>query len=141
MLFNNITNIRGKKIDETEKELVRYATSKGTIVGGFSKALKFYLKEKPEILSIISYSDNRYSHGNVYATNNFVCETDSLRLDYEYVNTKFNQRFKKGQFQHKKLAKMEGFKHDPSLTEVDNCINNGYFRIWNLGRKKWVFNR
>ena len=28
---------------------------------------------------------------------------------------------------------------DENLTEVENCNNNGFYRVWNCGMDKWEF--
>ena len=43
-------------------------------------------------------------------------------------------------FQRQYLEK-ELEKFDPALTEKENCKLNGYFRIWDCGKIKWIFDK
>jgi hypothetical protein len=122
------------RFEEKEKnvyELVRYC-SEGTVVGGFSKLLNHFIKSaSPK--KIISYSDRRWSIGEVYFKNGFnkVATTDP---GYFWVKSK--KRFSRFMFQkHKLKDKLEKF--DENLTEEQNCIMNGYSKIWDCGHDKW----
>ena len=64
-------------------ELIRYNCN-CTVVGGFSKLLKAFIKDhNPD--HIISYSDRRWSLGNVYAKNGFNLRNKDIFLDYQWV--------------------------------------------------------
>lgn len=142
MLFSHVVNERGKVNISTRKELIRFASSIN-VVGGFSKCLKNYLKENPDVDEIISYSDNRYSNGKTYRVNNFKIEgyDTSITMSYEYCQNPFKGRLPQSKFQKRNFPRLKDFFYQEDLTDLENCFNNGYFRIWNLGRKKWVFNR
>ena len=112
-------------------DLRRFASSK-MIVGGFSKILS-YFKENYSWTKIISFADLRMSDGNLYEKNGFILDK-TIRQDYEYVYN--GKRIHKFNFRHKRLAKiLENY--DPNLSEYQNCLNNGIYRIWDVGKIRY----
>jgi GNAT superfamily N-acetyltransferase len=82
---------------------------------------------------IISFSDNRWSAGKVYKAMGFTMEYES-GPDYSYVNVKRpNERISK-QSQQKKHTGCPADK-----TEVEWAHENGLARIWDCGKKRWVY--
>lgn len=141
MLFNNIVSQRGVRKSKDAVELVRFATTK-LVTGGASKLFKAFLKDYPEVLRIVSYSDNRISQGNVYQVLGF--ELTSVVPPSYYYTLKtarsIHSRLHKSNFKRSSQAKK--FKNfDPNLTEYENALNNGYNRIWDAGKLKWEYFR
>lgn len=148
MLFNFTTSNRGSVADGKNWELVRFASSK-QVVGGASKLLTAFCKDDriDEIESIVSYSDNRISNGNLYKTLGFDLIKE-IPPDYYYINTNNNQAserryhksFMKKSNQAKKFKDPTTCKKifDPNLTEYENSHANGYYRIYNAGLRKWI---
>lgn len=115
-------------------ELIRFANKINTsVVGGASKLLSFFVKNNnPK--TIISYSDNLISNGNLYE-----------KLGFEYVHTsnpgywyvindvrehRFNWR--------KSILVKRGF--DENKTEFEIMSENNFYKIFNAGNKKWILN-
>ncbi len=119
-------------------ELQRYASSM-TIVGGASRLLKRFMALEL-CHTLISYSDNRVFTGNMYREIGFalVHETEP---DYCYVSNSISDgRIHKSKFQRKYLPnKLKNF--DPNQTEVENCFNNGWYQLFDCGKKKWILYR
>ena len=119
-------------------ELQRYAASM-TVVGGAGKLLRHFLSINP-CHTVVSYSDNRLFTGNMYKKIGFTLahETDP---DYCYVSNSIKDgRIHKSKFQRKYLpSKLKNF--DPDKTEVENCFNNGWYQLFDCGKKKWVLYR
>lgn len=135
-LYNNGELVSVMLLQCTKNKLLisRYATS-CTVVGGFSKLVKHITKNE-KFDELYSFSDNRWSLGELYKNNNFFIDK-KLPPDYYYSPDgttrihKFNYRRK---YLHKKL------KHfDPQLSERNNCDNNGILRIWDCGKIRWVY--
>jgi len=110
-------------------ELYRLSTKLETqVCGGASKLIKHFLKnynDKP----LISYCDRRYSNGKIYETLNFK-KLRETTPNYKYV--KKNKLYSRNQFQkHLLKDKLEIF--NETLSESQNMINNGYYRIWDSG--------
>lgn len=121
---------------ETKKEIIinRFCTSK-QVVGGFSKLLKVLEKDKKTSNKpIVTFADRRFSEGQLYLKTGFEL-LYVVKPDYYYVHN--SKRFHKFNFRHKALRKKLD-KYDSSLSEVQNCYNNGIFRIWNCGLLKFV---
>lgn len=122
--------------DEGVLELLRFASvSDINIVGGFSKLLKFAIKDFKEsrlnINSIISYANLRYSFGEVYIKNGFEL-TSVSNPGYWYTDKFYGQIFHRANFQKRFLKeKLEYF--DETLSEQQNMINNGYGIIYDCG--------
>jgi hypothetical protein len=126
----------GKK---NEIVLSRMAFEKGTqVIGGASKLLSEFVKwcKKNEINKIISWSDNRWSEGNVYKMMNFELE-DTLPPDYDYVYdaNPFSVRVSKQACTKTKLRQLGATEG----TESEMAKSLGYKKIWNCGKKRWVY--
>jgi hypothetical protein len=130
--FSKSNSERGNK-DPNRWELRRLVFSKH-VVGGASKILKHFIRTNPQVKHIISYSHNQWFDGNVYEKLGFT-KTKELPPDYRYV--KGEKMFHKGQFKHKAMKTKKDFNYNPMLTEHQNCLNNGYHRFYDCGKKKW----
>lgn len=109
-------------------ELLRFCT-KLHVTGAASKLFSHFINNyKPE--SIVSYSDNRWSPGNMYSILQFTKIKESI--GYYYTNNK--ERFNRLKFQKNKLIKM-GF--DSNLPEWQIMLEQGYYRIWDCGQIQW----
>ena len=124
-----------RKLEAGHWELVRFA-SKYRVQGGASKLFKAFTKEhSPQ--SVLSFSWSHLFNGNVYQVLGFKLDKE-LPPDYMYVDKGQCRRLHKAGFQHSKLRqKLDNY--DPTLTEKQNCANNGYFRIYDCGKKRWVW--
>jgi len=111
-------------------EIIRIATDPNYHVHGiWSKLLKLFIKEyKPK--SIVSFSDNRLFTGKVYEKLGFTYDGD-VKPDYYW--TLGNKRFHKSNLRKTKEEKLTG------LTETQLREAQGYKKIWDLGKKRWVY--
>lgn len=117
-------------------ELVRFASDRGKYPGIASKMLKcFVLDHQPD--TIVSFSDNRWSNGNLYLKTGFV-EDGDIPCDYYY--TDYKNRFHKSNFKKGRLK--ERFNVDiTNKTELELTREIGYDRIWDCGKKRWVWKK
>ena len=128
-------NKHHRQIHKKEKELVlnRLAFKEGISVrGGSSKLLKqliFYCQNR-NYGKLISWSDNRWSEGNVYKKLGFVM-TEELKPDYSYV--KKHMRFSKQSCQKRFLIK----KGATGQTEREMAMSLSLYRIYDCGKKRW----
>ena len=109
-----------------------------TVVGGFNKILKHFIKQyNAKYLS--SYIDLRYFTGNGYKKAGFIQQSTS-RANYYYFKLKDSPIVLKSRvgFQKHKLEKMFA-NFDPSLSEYENMVQNGYSRIFDAGNIKFVY--
>jgi len=113
-------------------ELTRFASSKN-VIGGFSKLLHAFLREYPEVESIVSFADKCWSVGGVYLKNGFDL-IDTTRPSYQYYYKA--KRMKKQHFRHKNLKHILSW-YDPNVSERDNTEMNGIYRIYDCGLLKF----
>lgn len=115
--------------------LTRYATSR-PIIGGFSKLLK-YFKTNYDWNQIISFADLRWSTGALYTKTGWILDK-IIPPDYSYA-TSNTTRYHKFNYRRKYLpTKLKHF--DPTLSERENCDNNGILRIWDCGKLRYIIN-
>ncbi len=93
-----------------------------TVVGGASKMLKSCIDwaKKQGYKKITTWSDNRWSQGNVYKKMGFDLDTN-LKPDYAYVDLK-NPR---------KIIPKQSMR---------NKDDSNLAKIWDCGKKRWVLN-
>ena len=117
-------------------ELIRYCSKQDiTVVGGASRLLKSFLSMTDG--NIISYADRNFSQGDLYKTLGFTF-LGNTSPGYRYlVNGNLESRFK---YQKHKLENLLE-SYDPSKTERENMISNGYYRIYDTGNQKWLYER
>lgn len=121
---------RFEKIENTY-ELVRFS-SKGRVIGGFSKLLKSFVKNyNPG--RIISYADRRWSVGEVYIRNGFSQSSISLP---GYFWSKGSKRLNRLHFQKHKLKDLLPI-FSEEKSETENCIANGFFKVYDCGQLKF----
>lgn len=105
-----------------------------SVAGGASKLFKFLLNET-KITDLISWSDNRWFQGQVYEKLGFTKEID-MKPDYSYVNTNKNG------VRLSKQSQKKGNTNCPAdMTEKQWCTKRGLYRIWDCGKKRWVYDR
>lgn len=113
-------------------EIDRFCSKSGVqVVGGASKLFKaFITKVNPS--EVISYADLRYGTGKVY---------EHLGFEYEKDTVPNFWYFKNELVRHHRFSLRKGVVEgdDPSLTEWENRINQGWNRIWDCGSSKYVW--
>lgn len=104
------------------------------VVGGASKMFAHAILYFDDNRDILSWSDNRWTEGNVYRKLGFEMGSD-IFTDYSYVGNK-QTRVPKQSMQKKKTG------CPPDVTERDWCLQEyGLHRIWDCGKKRWVYHR
>lgn len=125
-LVSVMTFARGRFNKGYKWELSRFACKKNTtVVGGFSKLLKHFMKENKE--PIISYADRRYSDGGVYEKNGFKL----LHINppsYYYVSKNSNKLNHRMLFQLKSISTP-----GDTRTEKEIMESLGYNRVYDSG--------
>jgi ribosomal protein S16 len=134
MTFGNLRKSLGSSSKDKKWELLRFCNKKGiSVVGGASKLFKFFI-DNYQVDEVISYSLNSYSNGNLYKKLNFIYLNDT---EINYFWCKNGIRYHRFNFRKDKLVK-EG--EDINKTEVEIMYGRSYFRIFDCGSKKWIFN-
>jgi hypothetical protein len=122
-----------KKTTDTVYDLTRFCTLGGvTVVGGASKLLMHFIRVYTPT-EITSFSDNMYSNGGLYETLGFKKES-TLYPDYKYYTRGVLQH--KFRFRHS-ILKTKLKVYDNTLTEKQNCANNGLYQVFDAGKVKW----
>lgn len=130
-------NSSGRKLlNDNCWELVRFASA-ARIQGGAGKLFKAFLRRyAPK--EITSFSWNHLFDGGVYSRLGFTLDK-LLPPDYTYVDLKRCRRLHKSGFQRSRLAARFPETFDPKLSERENCEMLGYYRIYDCGKKRWVW--
>jgi predicted SprT family Zn-dependent metalloprotease/GNAT superfamily N-acetyltransferase len=111
-------------------ELVRMASDPGFRVHGIWSKLMHEFVRRHEPPSIVSFSDNRLFGGGVYEKVGFRHDGD-IRPDYYW--TKGGRRY------HKSGLRKKGEERTSGLTETQLREAKGYRKIWDLGKKRWIW--
>jgi len=125
---NNLLSVMSFKKVGNNLELIRFCSS-GNIVGGASRLLKACQKEHK--MNIVSFSNNRYSDGNLYKVLGFN-EIGIVPPMQEYVSKYMNRIHKRGAPRLLKEIERD------NKTEWELMQELGYDRIWDCGKKKWI---
>ena len=106
-----------------------------TVIGGASKMFKHFCEwsRKSGYTKVVSWSDNSWTDGKIYETLGFDLERE-YNEDYFYWDMKNNLYVSK-QSQKKSITKCP-----TNMTEHEWALERGLYRIWDCGKKKWVFN-
>ena len=134
MTFSKPRVALGAKNNKNSYELVRFCNKiNHTVIGGASKLLK-YFERNYSFEMIYSYSDKRWSNGNIYKILGFDYEKTS-KPNYWYI--KGIKRIHRFNFR-KNVLKEKLDLFDENLTEVQNMYLNKYKRIFDCGNDKWI---
>jgi hypothetical protein len=116
-------------------ELTRYCLGPDvSVAGGLLKLQAAFLKDHPECAHVLSYSDNRWSAGALYRAAGYEKVSES-RPSFSYVRAGVrHHRF--GYRKERAVALYGGSEHD---TEWDIMSRNGWDRIWDCGKTRWVY--
>ena len=133
MVFSKLSISKGRNSEINKWELNRFCNVPNiSIVGGASRLLQYFIKIYNPI-EILSYSDNRWSDGNVYGTIGFTFEKESPPT-YWYVDKKYINRLHRFSLRKNKTD-------DQNLTEWENRQLQGWDRIWDCGHKLWKWSK
>jgi len=130
MVFSKPVSERGAA---SGKELIRFA-SNGVCVGAASRLFAAFRKDFPNE-RVVSYSDNRLYLGSMYEKLGFAL-AGKTRPDYSYVIGQ--KRHHKSGFRKDRLKQKLGDSYDSALSEHLLCMRNGWYRIYDCGKTKWV---
>ena len=103
-------------------------------MGGKSKILSEFRKRNTG--SIVSYCDKRFFSGKSYEACGFTLIKETPP-DYKYFKNG-NVYSREAFMKHKLKNKLKNF--DESLTETENMLNNGYFKLYDFGNFVYVLN-
>lgn len=125
--------VLAKTSKTSEYLLARYAT-KGIVPGGFTKLLKHAISAS-NAEKIITFADRTISNGKLYEETGFTKDSE-LKPDYMYVKNK--KKFHKFGFRLKAFKNRSDLIYVENMTEKELAELNGYTRIWDAGKTKYV---
>lgn len=133
-LDGKLLAVAGFMVISGEFTLVRFCSLQGiTVVGGLSKLLAPF-KDR----DIVTFSDFRYSEGDVYYRVGFErVKVNKARLYFTDGKLLYNRR----RFQKKYQQKVSPETFNPKLTERENAELRGYRQIFLGGTVKWVLRK
>lgn len=136
-LVSIMTFMKSRYDKKIQYEMSRFCNKLNyKILGGASKLFNFFVKKyDPE--TICSYSDRRFFDGHLYSTLGFSFINNTSPSYFYLKNKKILNRL---HFQKHKLNKILN-NFDPSKTEWENMVCNGYDRIWDCGHSKWLYRK
>lgn len=102
--------------------------------GGSTRLFSYFKKwaEEEGYSSIISWSDNCWTEGNIYGVLGF-------QLNREYMPDYFYWDSKTNKYVSKQSQRKSSTNCPENLTEREWCIQRNLYRIWDCGKKKWVY--
>lgn len=119
-----------------DAELKRFCTN-GNIYPGIASKLFTFYKRNYSDSSIVSFCDNRWFNGNSYIKMGFINDSE-IPPDYTYTND-YKTRNHKSNYRISRLKKRLNENFDKTEWEV--MKNQGYDRIWDCGKIRFVWKR
>lgn len=133
MTFGQKRKNLGNISSNNDYELLRFCNKLNySIIGGASKLFTKFIN-RFTVNSIISYSKNDYSSGNLYKKIGFEFDSETKPNYYWVVCGIRENRYN---WRKDKLVKMG---YDSNLTEVKIMHSNGNYRCFDSGNKKWLY--
>lgn len=135
---NELVSVMVFTLRSSEWYLDRFCSKLNTrVVGGASKLLNYFIKHyNPD--SIISFSSNDISNGNLYKQLGF--ESDmKYQNSYWYIEPGSMKRYHRSSFTKSEIVK-KGYKDivDNTWTEKEVMEELGFFCIYDSGQFKWI---
>jgi hypothetical protein len=130
-----VTSFNYHHRNNTDFVLNRLAFKTGVrVIGGFSKMLHLAIEycKQNNITKIVTWSDNRWSTGEVYEKCGFKFDKN-LPVDYTYINVS-NPKKRLS----KQSCKKKNIKCPEDKTEYEYMLELGFDRIWDCGKKRFV---
>ena len=121
---------------KSQFELLRFCNLKNTcVIGAASKLFTYFTKTHQDIEHIKTYADLRFYNDSGFYEKLGFTKINQTKPNYYYFkcsNPNKVELLSRIQFQkHKLKNKLEKF--DPNLTEEQNMLNNGYYKIYDCG--------
>lgn len=139
MIFSTPRINMGAKQHKQQWELVRFCSKLNTsVVGGASKLFNYFIKTYNPI-SMVSFSMNDISDGNLYDKLGFIKECENM--SYWYIEPHTNKRYHRTSFSKQMIIKKGWKDSKEGWTEYEVMDEKGYYRIYDAGQTKWVWNK
>ena len=121
-------------------ELNRYATKLGySVVGGLSRCIKSFVRNHPEVHTIVSFADRRWTSPirSAYSSSGFV-EKERIRPNYMYSDLNAMHPLRNKQYMRKSsIAKRGESCYSPDKTETEMSRELGFYKIYDAGKIRY----
>jgi hypothetical protein len=124
---------KGKKDRTGIWELSRFCTDVQYRIPGIASKLLTHFKRNHDWVNIYSYADKRWSTGNMYHQLGFNLIADNPPDYFYIVDGKRKHRWN----YRKDILKNALPNYDAYLTEYQNMVNHGFYRLWDCGTLKF----
>jgi len=135
--FTKVGSSKRMELPEETWELNRYCVSPElAIAGGVSRLIHAFLRQT-SCRAVISYSDNRWSVGAMYKAAGFV--KDRVGLPTYWYFRPGDQTRRIHRFNWRRDVALATYGGSTEDTEWDIMSRNGWDRIWDCGKTRWVY--
>ncbi len=121
-------------------ELNRYATKLGySVVGGLSRCIKSFVRNHPEVHTIVSFADRRWTSPirSAYSSSGFV-EKAKIAPNYLYSDLNPQHPLRNKQYMRKSnIAKRGESCYSPDKTETEMSKELGFYKIYDAGKIRY----
>lgn len=125
----------------TEWELTRMASSH-PVIGGASRLIKAADCKLQDVgaTSVVTFSDNSLFTGGTYQQHMGFVFDGLIPPDYKYFDVKGSSphRFHKFGFRKKRFRDDPSLAYQEGMTERELADLNGFTRVWDYGKTRWV---
>ena len=133
----SVIGFGSSRFKKGEIELHRFCSKVNTsVIGGFSKLIKYFM-EQNICSEFITYVDRSKFDAFGYFKIGFELLSESVPSYFYIKDDKVLSRY---QCQKHKLAKLLE-NYEPSLSESDNMILNGYLKVYDCGTMKLIYRK
>jgi len=125
---------------DIEYELIRFCNKINyTVIGGASKLFKYFERNyNPK--NVVSYANRRWSQGHLYEQLKFALKNISEPNHFYFHASNIYKLYSRHKFQKHKLP-VELRMYDPTLSAIDNIMNNGYRIIYDSGNYTYIWKK
>lgn len=136
MTFSKRSKLSGGKNDNCW-ELTRFCTKLNTqVIGGADRLLKYFIRQyNPS--SIVSFSSNDISNGNLYKKLGFMTD-EKITNAYWYINQSNYIRYHRTSFTKSRLKQLGYDTENKTEFEIMNKLP--FYKIYDSGHIKWKLN-
>ena len=139
MCFSKRSKLSGsKKMMDNEWELIRFCNKLNTrVIGAACRLMRCFIQNyHPK--QITSFSCNDISDGRLYKTMGFIQK--NISPSYWYIKQGSLQRYHRSSFTKQAIRKKFPKVYKEGLTETEMMLQLPYWRIYDSGVIKWIYN-
>jgi len=133
----DLVSLASFSLRKNEWTMTRYCLKSGvSVTGGFQKLIYAFKKLHPEAKSLVTFSDRRWSLGEIYRRNGFKQIHVTPQSYWYFKENGLGEIYHKSNFRKDKIGRILG-SILPGETEWEAMLRFRYDRIWDCGLVKW----